>query len=98
MNEIGYDFGTGIDDHWAGQTDLVLADTASADTLWQGFDGGSAEWECEPLPLPECDIPVDTLAAAVELFPDIPVGVDHRSVLAQEPAEPVSRPPWLAGS
>ncbi|MFD4458385.1 hypothetical protein [Nocardia sp. NPDC058480] len=32
-------------------------------------------------------------------LPDIPLAtVDHRTVLAQEPAGTLSRPPWLDGS
>ncbi|WP_336084587.1 hypothetical protein [Nocardia sp. SSK8] len=98
MNEIEYDLGTGF----AHEAEQALAETTHPDTLWLDFDGDAALWDCEPFPLPDCDPPLDAVVtgvgrAALDLFPDIPLGVDHRSVLAQEPVSPVSEPPWLAG-
>ncbi|MBW0275834.1 hypothetical protein ATM97_16395 [Nocardia sp. MH4] len=92
MNDIEFVFGTGdgIVHHWSGQAELALADTGVADALWLSFDGDTgvddAPWDS------------DRDGAAESVVPDIPlVVVDHRAVLAQEPAGALSRPPWLDG-
>ncbi|MFE6922562.1 hypothetical protein ACFVAV_16095 [Nocardia sp. NPDC057663] len=92
MNEIEYVLGTGdgIVHDWPGQAEL--AGTGLADTLWLDFDSDTSDDET----------PWDRDGAAAldsALLPDIPLfAVDHRAVLAQEPASPLSRPPWLDGN
>ncbi|WP_189031702.1 hypothetical protein [Nocardia rhizosphaerihabitans] len=92
MNEIEYVLGSGdgIVHDWSGQAEL--ADTGIADTLWLDFDGDTSNDE----------VPWDRDGPAAldsALLPDIPqFTVDHRAVLAQETASPLSRPPWLDGS
>ncbi|MFD6390151.1 hypothetical protein [Nocardia sp. NPDC060259] len=92
MSEIEYVLGTGdgIVHDWSGQAEL--ADTGIADTLWLDFDSDTsndaASWDRDG---------ADALDSA--LLPDIPLfSVDHRAVLAQETAGPLSRPPWLDGN
>lgn len=85
-----------------GVLDHFFTDPA-ADGTWSHQITGAAEHaEQEPLPWVERAAPnepaIDASGSSADfaLLPDIPLAVDHRMVLAQDP--PLSRPPWHAES
>ncbi|MET9212707.1 MULTISPECIES: hypothetical protein [unclassified Nocardia] len=81
-----------------GVLDNFFTDPARDGTWSHQVTGAPESAEQEPLPWVErADTVVNAVPAAptVDPLPDIPLfAVDHRAVLAQEPAA-LSRPPWL---
>lgn len=85
-----------------GVLDHFFTDPARDGTWSHQVTGAAESAEQEQLPWVERTDPALNAvppSAHADLLPDIPLfAVDHRAVLAQEPAGALSRPPWLDGN